>query len=56
MMHIKRPIEHEDFEVMFQKLQGKIHVEEGDSKNDYHIHNGLIYKLDKLCNPKGEIL
>jgi hypothetical protein len=29
---------------------------EGDNKVDYHLQNGLIYKIYKLCVPKGEIL
>jgi hypothetical protein len=37
-----------------QQLQGQIHIEEGDDKVDYHLQNGLLYKLDKLCVPKGE--
>lgn len=27
-----------------------------DSIIDYHPHDGLLYKLDKLCVPKGERL
>ena len=42
---------------MFQQLQGQIHVEEGDSKIDYHLQNhGLIYKIYKLYVSKGKIL
>jgi hypothetical protein len=48
--------EDEDFKEVFQQLQGQIHVEEGDNKVDYHLQNGLLYKLDKLYVPKGEIL
>jgi hypothetical protein len=46
--------EDEDFKEVFQQLQGQIHIEEGDNKDDYHFQNGLLYKLDKLCVPKGE--
>ena len=35
-------------------IQNQIHIEEGDGKADYHFQNGLLYKLDKLCVPKGE--
>ena len=24
------------------------------STGDYHIQNGLLYRIDKLCVPKGE--
>jgi hypothetical protein len=48
--------EDEDFKEVFQQLQGQIHIEEGDGKDDYHFQNGLLYKLDKLCVPKGERL
>jgi hypothetical protein len=41
---------------VFQQLQGQIHIEEGDDKDDYNFQNGLLYKLDKLCVPKGERL
>lgn len=43
----------EDFKEMFQQLQGESHVEYGDKKADYHLQNGLLYILDKLCVPKG---
>jgi hypothetical protein len=41
---------------VFQKLQGQIHIDEGDKKSNYHLQNGLLYKVDKLCVPKGERL
>jgi hypothetical protein len=41
--------EDEDFQDVFQQLHGQIHVEEGDNKADYHLQNGLLYNLDKLC-------
>ena len=40
---------------MFQQLQVQFHVE-GDSKANYHLQNGLLCKIDKLCVPKGERL
>jgi hypothetical protein len=43
-------IEDEDFKDLFQQLQGKINMEEGDIKVDYHFQNDLLYKLDKLCS------
>jgi hypothetical protein len=46
--------EDEDFKEVFQKLQGQIHIEEGDGKVDYGFQNGLLYKIDKLCVPKSE--
>jgi hypothetical protein len=46
--------EDEDFKEVFQQLQGQIHIKEGSRKVDYHFHNGLLYKLDKLCVSKGE--
>jgi hypothetical protein len=45
---------YEDFKEVFQQLQGQIHIEEGDGKVNYHFHNGLLYKRDKLYVPKGE--
>jgi hypothetical protein len=49
-------IEDEDFKEVFKKLHGQICVEEGDRKVDYHLHNGLLYKLDNLHVPKCERL
>jgi hypothetical protein len=49
-------IEDEDFKEVFQQLQGQIHIEEGDNKVDYNLQNGLLYKLDKFCVPKGKRL
>jgi hypothetical protein len=40
-------IKDEDFKEMFQQLQGQFHVEEGDDKADYYIHNGFLYKIEK---------
>ena len=48
--------EDENFKEVFQQLQGQIHIEEGDSKDEYHLENGLLYNLDKLYVPKGDIL
>jgi len=31
-------------------------VHDGDNTIDYHLQDGLLYKLDKLCVPKGESL
>ena len=49
-------IEYEDFKEVFQQIQVQFHVEEGDNKVDYHLHDGLLYKLDKLHILKGERL
>jgi hypothetical protein len=46
----------EDLKEVFQYLQGQIHIEEGDDKDDYHFQNALLSNLDKLCVPKGERL
>jgi hypothetical protein len=48
--------EEEDFKEVFKQLQGQIHVEEGDDKDNYHLHSDCLYKLDKLYVPKGELL
>jgi hypothetical protein len=58
MIHIEKEayIEDEDFKEGFQQLHGQIHIEEGDNKADYHFQNGLLYKLDKIFVPKGELL
>ena len=31
-------------------------MHDGDSTFDYHLQDGLLYMLDKLCVPKGECL
>lgn len=41
----------EDFKEVFQQLRGQTFVEESDGKVDYHLHNGLLYKLDKIYVP-----
>ena len=41
---------------MFQQLQGQVCIEEGDNKTKSHLQDGLLYKLDKLYVPQGEIL
>jgi hypothetical protein len=48
--------EDEDFKEVFKQLYGQIQVEERDNEADYHLQNGLLYKLDKLYVPKGERL
>jgi hypothetical protein len=39
----------EDLKEIFQQLQGQVHEEEGDSKANYHLQDGLLYTLKKLC-------
>jgi hypothetical protein len=46
--------EDEDFKEAFQRLHGQIHIEEGDDKDDYHFYNRLLYKINKVCIPKGK--
>lgn len=41
---------------MYQQLQSQSHVHDGDNTVDYHLQDGLLYRLDKLCVPKGEHL
>jgi len=41
-----------DFKEVYQQLQ--IHVNNGDNTVGYHLQDGLLYRLDKLCVPKGE--
>ena len=41
---------------MYQQLQCQLHVHDGDNTVDYHLQDGLIYRLDKLCVNKGEHL
>ena len=45
-----------DFKEVLWKLHGQICVEEHDGKDEYHLHNGFLYKLENICVPKGEIL
>jgi len=35
-------------------LQSQSHVHDGDNTVDYHLQDGLLYRLDKICVPKGE--
>jgi hypothetical protein len=57
MMYTKRNTQkYEDFKEVFQQIQGQIYVEYDDNKDDYHLQDRFLYKLDKLCVPKGEIL
>jgi len=35
-------IEDEDFKKVFQQLQGQVHVEEGNNKDDYYIQMGFF--------------
>nr|KUM48645.1 hypothetical protein ABT39_MTgene4660 [Picea glauca] len=43
--------EDEDFKEVFQQLQGQIHVEESDSKADYHLQNGeTLQARQALCS------
>ena len=49
-------IEDEEFKEAFQQIQVQICIKEGDDKADYPLQNGLLYKLDKLCVPKFELL
>ena len=37
-------------------MQSQSHVHDGDNTVDYHLQDGLLYMLDKLCVPKGERL
>jgi len=41
---------------VYQQLQSQSHVHDGDNTVDYHLQDGLLYRLDKLCVPKGEHL
>jgi hypothetical protein len=55
MMHIKRHTQNmRNSRRCFSSYI--IHIEDGDDKVDYYFKNVIIYKLDKLCVPKGERL
>jgi hypothetical protein len=54
--YIEEFTEYQDFKDVFQQWQGKIHVEEGDGKADYHRQNGFPYKLENIYAPNGERL
>ena len=49
-------LEDEEFKELYQQLQSQSHVHDGDNIVDYHLQDGLLYRLDKLCVPKGERL
>ena len=44
--------EDEDFKEGNQQLQSQSHVHDVDRTIDYHLQDGLLYRLDKLCVPK----
>ena len=52
----KAYLEDEDFQEVYQQLQSQSHVHDGNSMVDYHLQDRLLYKMDKLCVPKGERL
>lgn len=47
-------LEDEDFKKMFQYLHIQIHAHDGDKTIDYHLQDGLLYKLDNLGVPNVE--
>ena len=49
-------LKYEGFKEVYQQLQSQIHVHDCDNKVDYHLQDGLLYMLDKLCILKGECL
>jgi len=54
--YIEAYSEDEDFKEVYQQLQIHIHVHDGENTIDYHLQDGLLYRMDKLCVPKGEQL
>ena len=52
--YIKAYLEDEEFKEVYQQLQSQSHVHDGDNTIDYHLQDGLLYRLDKICVPKGE--
>lgn len=54
--YIEAYSEDEDFNEVYQQLQTQSHVYDGDNIIDYHLQDGLLYMMDKLCVPKGECL
>jgi len=49
-------LEDEDFKEVYQQLQSQSHVHNDDNTIDDYLQDGLLYRLDKLCAPKGERL
>ena len=49
-IYIEQYAQDDDFKDVFATLTKGNHVEE----LDYHVHNKLLYHLDKLCVPQGE--
>ena len=45
---------YEDLKEIFQHPKGQDHEEDDDNKVNYFLQDGLLYKLGKLCVPKGE--
>ena len=41
---------------VFLQVEGQIHVEGGANKGDYHLQDGILYKLDKICVLEAKIL
>eukprot|EP00253_Pinus_taeda_P004842 PITA_04842 len=48
--------EDEDFTEVYQQLQSQSHVHNDDNIVEYHLQDGLLYRLYKLCVPKGDHL
>lgn len=41
---------------VFQQFKSQSHVHDCNNTIYYHLQDGLLYKLDKLCVPKDEKL
>jgi len=54
--YIDAYIEDGKFKEVFQKFQSQTFVDNRDNIVDYHLQNGLLYKLHKIFVPKGEWL
>lgn len=56
MIYTKAYTEYEEFNEVFQQLKGQSHANDANNAIDYHLQNGLLYKLEKLCVSNGKQL
>lgn len=50
----KQYIEDKYFKELFKHMQGQVHEEEGDKKDDYNLQDRFLYNMDKLCDERSK--